>query len=526
MKTKSLIILGGVLAASATAVIIKMRSNAGAFSGPAAEVGQTLLTSVPLENVNALVINDGKNSVEIVNKDGKWVVAGRDNFPASVTNVNELTDTAFNLKVQGVEKGVGKSQFGRLGLAEAGGEAKGEEIGKTLLFKDSSGNEMGSIVVGKTQDVKASTQTFDMSGPQPRPQWIQVKGQDVIYKTVTGFSKLDGEPKGWLDKEKFFKVEKLQSITVTGPTPEESWKIAREKDAGDLKLDSPAAGEEFDPAKAASQGTAFAGPSFDDILPDADKAKAALDKPTHTAVIETFDGLTYTVKVGAKVEPPKLDPPKDPKETPPTPPENYYVSYSVTGTLSETPPPYATPAPVAPVEPAALPADANDEAKKKYEEDKKKFDEAKTNHATALKSWEDGKKAAETTFKSELEKKKERLAAEQAIQTRVFVMAKYAVEPVMKKRSEFMKDKAVTPADGTAPGPGAGPTTPGGTPSVSVSPAPMPPKSPGGKIEAVTPAIEVKLPGTEDPKDPPAVAPVEVEPKAAPKKTDKKKKEK
>ena len=192
---------------------------------------------------------------------------------------------------------------------------------------------MGSIVVGKTQDVKSSTQTFDMSGPQPRPQWIQVKGQDVIYKTVTGFSKLDGEPKGWLDKEKFFKVEKLKSIAVTGPTPEESWKIFREKDAGDLKLDAPAAGEEFDPAKAISQGTVFAGPSFDDILPEADKAKAALDKPTHTAVIETFDGLTYTVKVGAKVEPPKQDPPKE-GETPPTPPENYYVSYTVTGTLS------------------------------------------------------------------------------------------------------------------------------------------------------------------------------------------------
>ncbi len=505
MKTKSLIILGGVLAASATAVIIKMRSNAGTFSGPSAEVGQTLLTNVPLENVGTMLINDGKNSVEIVNRDGKWVVAGRDNFPASITAVNELTDTAFNLKVQGVEKGVGKSQYGRLGLADAGGEAEGEEIGKTLLFKDSSGNEMSGIVVGKTQEVKASSQPFDMSGPQPRPQWIQVKGQDVIYKTVTGFSKLDGEPKSWLDKDgTFFKVEKLKSIAVTGPTPEESWKISREKDAGDLKLDEPAAGEEFDPAKASSQGTAFAGPSFDDILPEADKAKAALDKPTHTAVIETFDGLTYTVKVGAKVEPPKVDPPKE-GETPPTPPENYYVSYTVTGTLGDTPPPYATPAPVAPVEPAALPADADDEAKKKYEEDKKKYDEAKKNHETAMKSWEDGKKAAETTFKTELEKKKERLAAEQGRQTRVFIVAKYTVEPVMKKRSEFMKDKAVTPAAGDAPGAAS---TPGSTPAVSVTPAAMPPKSPGGKIEAVTPAIEVKLPGTEEPKVAPVVAPV------------------
>ena len=360
-----------------------------------------------------------------------------------------------------------------------------------------------------------------LSGPQPRPQWIQVKGQDVIYKTVTGFSKLDADPKNWLDKEKFFKVEKLKSITVTGPTPEESWKISREKEGGELKLDAPAAGEEFDAGKASGASTAFAGPSFDDILPEADKAKAALDKPTHTAVIETFDGLTYTVKVGAKVEPPKQDPPKDPKETPPPPPDNYYVSYSVAGTLSETPPPYATPAPVAPVEPAALAADANDEAKKKYEEDKKKFDEAKKNHEAAVKSWEDGKKASEETFKTALTKKKETLAAEQALQTRIFVVQKYILDPIMKKRTDFMKDKPAAPAPGTTP------AADGSTPAVSVTPATMPPRPPGARIEAVTPAIEVKLPGTEEARDPPVIAPkVEGEPKVVPKKTDKKKKAK
>jgi len=532
MKTKSLIILGVVLVASAIAVIIKMRSNADTFSSPAAEVGSTLLKEVPLENVGAFLINDGKNSVEIASKDGKWVVPGRDNFPASIIAVNEMTDTAFNLKVQRVEKGVGKSQFGRLGLAEAGGEAKDEEIGKTVVFKDSAGKDMGSIVVGKTAEAKASPGNFDMSGPQPRPQWIQVKGQDVIYQTATGFSKLDADPKNWLDKEKFFKIEKIKSVAVTGPTPEESWKISREKDAGDLKLEEPAAGEEFDAGKAAGSGNAFAGPSFDDILPDADKAKAALDKPTHTAVIETFDGLTYTVKVGAKVPPPAPDPKADPKDPPPTPAENYYVSYSVAGTLSETPPPYATPAPTAPTapaEPAPLPADADDEVKKKYEEDKKTFEEAKKTHETAVKtheaagkSWEDGKKAAEETFKTELTKKKERITAEQALQTRTFVMQKYTLDPIMKKRPDLMKDKPAAPVPGTTP------AADGSTPPVSVTPAIMPPKTPGARIEAVTPAIEVKLPGTEEPKDPPVIAPVEgepiVEPKVAPKKPDKKKK--
>ena len=81
MKTKSLIILGAVLVASVVAVIIKMRSNAETFSSQAAEVGSILLKEVPLENVGSFLINDGKNSVEIASKDGKWVVPRARQFP-------------------------------------------------------------------------------------------------------------------------------------------------------------------------------------------------------------------------------------------------------------------------------------------------------------------------------------------------------------------------------------------------------------------------------------------------------------
>src|SRR5678815_4209236 len=115
MKTKTLIILGGVLVASVTAVVVKMHSNAETFSAPAAIVGDVLLKSVPFDSINTINVNDGKNQVELALKDGKWVVTGRDNFPANVTSVNTLTDNAFALKVQEVLPEVGKSQYSRLG---------------------------------------------------------------------------------------------------------------------------------------------------------------------------------------------------------------------------------------------------------------------------------------------------------------------------------------------------------------------------------------------------------------------------
>jgi hypothetical protein len=502
MKTKTLIILGGVLVASVTAVVVKMHSNAETFSAPAAIVGDVLLKSVPFDSINTINVNDGKNQVELALKDGKWVVTGRDNFPANVTSVNTLTDNAFALKVQEVLPEVGKSQYGRLGLAEAGQGVKPEETGKIVSFKDGSGKELATLVVGRTQEKKPDESTFNMSGPEPAPQWIKVGGGETIYKAATGFSKLEADPKNWLDKEggdKFFKVEKHKSIAVTGPTPEETWKVYRETDGGEIKLDAPKPGEEFDTAKASSQSSVFSYVSFDDILPAAEKDKAALDKPTHTAVIQTFDGLTYTVKVGAKVPPPA---PAPGAETPATPPDAYYVSYTVEGKLDETVPAFATPEPTAP---AALAADAK-------EEDKKKNEEAKKNYDTAKKKWDDDKKAAETTFQEQLKKKKEKLAAEQALQTRIFVVQKSTLDPIMKKRSEFMKDKAAAPAAGTATPPAPG-TTPASSPTAStpkINPRATPgtpPASKPGRIEAVTPPIEVTIPPKDPSKDAPKAAP-------------------
>jgi hypothetical protein len=502
MKTKTVIILGGVLVASVTAVAIKMSSDGKNYTKPSAIVGDFLLKNVSLDSVNTISINDGKKSVDLTLKDGKWLVPARDNFPAAVKDVNTLTDNAFALKVQEVQEKIGPGHYPRLGLAPAGEGVKPEETGKTVSFKDASGKEIGSLVVGRTQEKKPDGM-FSMSGPEPSPQWIKVGGDNAVYKAATGFSKLDGDPKLWLDKEKFFKVEKHKSITVTGPTPEESWKIVREKEGGDLKLDAPKPGEEFDAGKASGQGSVFSYISFDDILPAAEKDKAALDKPTHTAVIETFDGLTYTVKVGAKVPPP---PPATGTDTS-TPPESHYVSFTVEGKLDETAPPYATPAPTPPAAPAA-------DAK---EEDKKKYEEAKKAHETAMKTWEDGKKASETTFQETLKTKKEKLAAEQALQTRIFVVPKGTLEPIMKKRSDFMKDKPATPpaADGSTPAtPGAAAAS---TPKVTPMPA-IPPK-PGAKIEATTPPIEVTLPGKEAPKEAPKVTPPPApEPKAEDKK--------
>lgn len=491
MKSKQLLILLITCGAIIGIALWKSSGRKGDQPDSPEADNPALFADFNPEEVGSFTIKTSKGETTIAREGASWVVPSRDKFPANMRTVAELLNNTGALHVSVYE------DFDKEALASSKlfppGEGKESESGTLISMAKPGGGELLSFVAGATIS-GSSAGVMDISGA-PKAQWIKVAGGDRIAKVKDGFSDLKSEPKDWLDKEKFFKIEKHKSIAVTGPTPEESWKVFREADAGELKLDAPQAGEEFDPAKAASQGSVFGYVTFDDILPEAEKEKAALDKPTHTAVIETFEGLTYTIKVGAKAAAPPPPAEPDAANPPPAPAESYYVGFTVTGQYSESPPPYATPAPAAPTAPTAPAADATDEDKKKYEEAKKAHETAVKTHETAMKSWEDGKKAAEETFKKDLEKKKEKLAAEQALQTRIFVVQKYTLDPIMKKRSEFMKEKPATPAAGTAP-PNGTPVNPPANPASvvpQVNPAATPPK-PTGKIEAVTPPIEVTIP--------------------------------
>lgn len=451
MKKNQLVLLLAALAVTGGAALWKYNQRTGAIGKVPNEAGQDLLKNFNPADVASFTVKDSKGEVVIEQKDGKWVVPSRDGFPASVDAVNELRDNAYALKVGEIQR-AGDSLFGRLKLKNPGDGGTEEETGTLVSFRDSAGKELKSFTAGKTlssDDEPAGG--FNMNPSGPKSQYIKVAGENgYVYKARDGFTRLETDIKGWLDKTAFFKVDKIKSVTVAGAGPEEAWNIFRETEGGELKLSTPAAGENFDAAKASGVGTVFSYFQFSDILPAADAAKAALDKPVRTAVIETFDGNTYTVKVGAAEG------------------ENYYLSYNVTGKYPETRTP---PEPKEKDKPAET------------EEEKKKADEA---------------------FTKALDDKKKRLAEEQAQQARIFLVAKTSLDPIFKKRADFMKDKAadtpITPAPSVIPQPGA------------ASPAP-------GRIEAVTPPISVEIPPTTaKPADPKKEEPKKEEPKpAAPK---------
>ena len=428
MKKNQLILLLAVLAVTGGAAFWKYSKRSSAIGNVPGEIGKDLLKNFNPADATAFTVKDSKGEVVIEQKDGKWIVRDRDGFPASIDAVNELRDNSASLKIGEIQK-AGESQLGRLKLKKPG-DGTEEETGTQVSFRDSSGKEISAFIAGK---VLSSDDTppggFSMSPTGPKSQYIKVAGvENVVYKARDGFTRLETDLKGWLDKTAFIKIDKIKSVAVTGKESAESWTISRETETGELKLDAPATGEEFEAAKASPVSTAFSFVQFNDVLPAAEAAKAALDQPVRTAVITTFDGFTYTIKVGAADG------------------ENHFISYTIDGKFEETRTP---PEPKEKDKPAET------------EEEKKKADEA---FATALAA------------------KKKKLAEEQATVGRIFSIAKSSLEPILKKRPDFMKDKPAAVSPGS----------PATDPEFGNKP-PLP--APGGpRIEAVTPPISVETP--------------------------------
>jgi len=281
--------------------------------------------------------------------------------------------------------------------------------------------------------------------------------------------------KGWLEKAFIAPTGGLKSIEVKVADPaDQSWKVEREKDGADPVLADRTEGEEIDAEKVKQAGGAFSSAFFTDVATAADQEKSGLDAPKRTATVGFFDGFTYTLKVGNKVNPDDEN-------------SDYYLTVNVAYT--PLPEPAAPAAAEPPPEPQPTPAPEGETPEQKTEREKKDADartaweqakqaieDAKTQHENAVRQWETSKK-----------EKEERLAKEKKFEGRTYIVSKYTVDWFLKDRSHF---KATAPAAAAAPEADGSAITPPGLPPAGLPAATSQPK----RIEAVTPPIKVEIP--------------------------------
>jgi hypothetical protein len=219
----------------------------------------------------------------------------------------------------------------------------------------------------------------------------------------------DAEPKPeyWIAHD-FIKIENPKSITVVGAQPAMNWKLDRETTATAWKFADGKPGE-LDAGKAASLASVLANPTFTDVMaPDASPSETGLDKPSTTR-IETFDNFVYDLRIGKLIG------------------ENYPVLVSVKADL--------------PKERAPKPDEKP--------EDKARLDQE---------------------FQTKQKELADKLAKEQKIGNRPYLIAKGTIDQLLKDRSTLIAEKTSSPSPTAA-------TTPVGA-AKGPSPTPSPRRKP------------------------------------------------
>ena len=392
------LVLGGL------GLLVHKQNSAKWEGGGDKFAGAKVLGEFPLNDVTRVTIKNSGSDLTLAKKNDAWVVADRGDYPADFSRVGNLIQGFWDLKsVQEIK--VGASQLGRMDLITPTKGAANTGTLVELLDKDSK--PLASLLLGKKYNKKSP----GMEDGYPAGRYVMPTAGANASKVSLVSETLDqAEPKAadWLNKT-FVGVDKIQSVAVSGTSPEIHWKMTRATDeATDWKLDGIKADEKLDTAKVPSFTSTFGTPNFLDVLP----VDAKLGDNPSTVTVETFENVTYTFKIGTPHG------------------ENYPISVSVT---------------------------ANAPRERKPGKDEKPAD----------------KKRLDDEFAAKLKTLDEKVAKEKALPPRLYVFSKSSFDPVLKKRSELLEEKKPTPTPSPSPAVGPKATLkPLVVPAAASTPAP------------------------------------------------------
>ena len=304
MNRKSFLILIGMLLIVGGAGLLLFWQDLGAWRSSHTKTGSRLFEKLPVNDVASVRLYDGAGEVNLGLKDGRWAVKERGDYNASVQEIGDLLVKLPELKVVQTEN-VGATLLPRLNLVAPGKDVKPESAGTQLELSDKSGQVIGSMLLGK-KVIKIEPSPLPIKQETPVGRYVLFPGNPTVLVLSDALKNADAKPAQWLAKD-FFKADRIRSLTVSGEGG--PWKIARDEEYGQWKF-AEGAGQ-LDPSKAVAAVNALAGLTFSDVATD---VKAESFTQPRTLVAETYDNLTYTIRLAKK---PGGD--------------DYYLSVSVTG---------------------------------------------------------------------------------------------------------------------------------------------------------------------------------------------------
>ena len=259
-------------------------------------LGRTLFKDLQAADVTAIRIVEPKSTLTVQQKNDRWVIAERGDFPADVAKVREFVLQALSLKV-GMSEPIGDQDRARLNLDESGTQVE---------FVGADGKALSKLIVGKKY-FKREVDNPEKARADGR--FVALPGEPkTVYIVSDPLGQATTRSAEWIDKRSF-QVEKVKTLEVRYPEGG-SYRIERNGDNADWRLAGARPDEKLDVTRANAASYSLSMLELADVAPKG----TALEQPV-TIQAATLDGLAYTIKVGKPQG------------------ENYPVSFSSSGTL-------------------------------------------------------------------------------------------------------------------------------------------------------------------------------------------------
>jgi hypothetical protein len=378
MNRKQLLILVVLGALFAGIGIYYAKRERETFSISATRMGAKFIADFPLNDVSQITIKQPQGELNVIKKDDAWTVRERSDYPANFSEISELLRKVWDLKVTQPVKVGSAASLPRLELLTPD---QGTNAGTLVEFKGKDGKVLQSLLLGKKHMRESPSNSQFGGGGWPDGRYVMV-GNDLqsVALVSESFNNVEIKPESWLNKD-FIKVEKIKSVSVVSTNATNAWHVLRETDSGEWKLADAKEGEKLDSGKVSSLSYALSSATFVDVVSPTNKPEdLGMDKPL-VATIDTFDNLTYTVKMGKK-----------------TNDDNYYFTVALNG----EPPKERTP------------------GKDEKPEDKARLDKE---------------------FKEKVDKLAEKIKQERGYQKYTYLVSKWTIDPFLKERKDLLEEK-------------------------------------------------------------------------------------
>jgi hypothetical protein len=391
MNRKQLTLILLALAIFGIAGLALINHNKDTWSAPQGHAGRLLFPDFTnLDDVAVVHLKDAAD-LHLGVKDGTWRVRERSDYPADFSRIREMVKQLAGLKISQSEP-IGPSQLARMELDSPG---KGTNSATLVEFLDKQGKPLRSVLLGKKSIEESSRPSPFGGGESANGRYVMLPDDTKDLLLVSDpLNSIELNPEAWLDKENFFKVENLQSISLLSTNATNSWKLTRETANAPWVLADTNAGETLDSNKVSSLATALGYASFVDVATNTAPTNTGLDKPL-ALTLATFDHFTYDIKVGGRT----------PEEN------NLYMTVAVAADIP-------------------------------------------TNRVAAADEKPDDKTKLDADFQTRTKTLHEKLAKEKTLAPWVFVVTSMQMDPLIRDRSQLLVDKKEErPADTNAPPP-------------------------------------------------------------------------